>query len=74
MRSLIWVAIILVAVANGGDGNAQGAGSFEGKWTTIVTCPPAEGAGSFTLLVDADVKAEFSAARKATRVSRVGTR
>jgi len=56
MRSLIWVAIILVAVANGGDGNAQGAGSFEGKWTTIVTCPPAEGAGSFALLVDADVK------------------
>ena len=45
MRSLIWVAIILVAVANGGDGNAQGAGSFEGKWTTIVTRPPAEGGG-----------------------------
>jgi hypothetical protein len=47
MRSLIWVAIILIAVANGGDGNAQSAGPFDGKWTTIVTCPLAEGAGSF---------------------------
>ena len=33
------------------------AGSFDGKWTTVVSCPAAEGAGSFTLLVDADVKA-----------------
>jgi TIR domain len=33
-----------------------GAGPFDGKWTTIVTCPPAAGAGAFTLLVVADVK------------------
>jgi hypothetical protein len=56
MRALIWTAIILVAVATWGGANAQSAGPYDGKWTTIVTCPPAEGAGSFTLLVDADVK------------------
>jgi hypothetical protein len=56
MRALIWTAIILVAVATMGDANAQSAAPFDGKWTTIVSCPPAEGAGSFTLLVDADVK------------------
>jgi class 3 adenylate cyclase len=33
------------------------AASFDGTWTTVVSCPAAEGAGSFTLLVDADVKA-----------------
>ena len=74
MRSLIWVAIILIAVANGGDGNAQSAGPFDGKWTTIVTCP---GGGSRELYLFWSMlmsKAEFSAARKATRVSRVGTR
>ncbi len=31
------------------------AGSFDGKWTTIVSCPAAQGAGAITLLVDADV-------------------
>jgi hypothetical protein len=56
MRALIWTFAILSAVATSGDGLAQGAGPFDGKWTTIVSCPQAEGAGSFTLLVDADVK------------------
>ena len=55
MRVLTWIAIILPAVVTSGAANAQSAGPFDGKWTTIVTCPPAEGAGSFTLLVDADV-------------------
>ncbi|MGB6565814.1 MAG: adenylate/guanylate cyclase domain-containing protein, partial [Xanthobacteraceae bacterium] len=36
---------------------AASAASFDGTWTTVVSCPAAEGAGSFTLLVDADVKA-----------------
>jgi len=55
MGALIWIAIISATVATSGEANAQSAGPFDGKWTTIVTCPPAEGAGSFTLLVDADV-------------------
>lgn len=56
MRAFVWIAIILATVATMGYASAQSAGPFDGKWTTIVTCPPAEGAGSFTLLVDADVK------------------
>jgi hypothetical protein len=56
MRALIWIAILQTTVAISGDAGAQSAGPFDGKWTTIVSCPPAEGAGSFTLLVDADVK------------------
>ncbi len=57
MRLLIWIVTVLAAVAITGDALAQSAGPFDGKWTTVVTCPAAEGAGSFTLLVDADVKA-----------------
>jgi hypothetical protein len=56
VRSLIWIVTILAAVATSGDALAQSAGPFEGKWTTVVSCRAAEGAGSFTLLVDADVK------------------
>lgn len=74
MRALVWVVATVSAVATSGAGFAQGAGPFDGKWTTIVSCPQAEGAGSFTLLVDAKVKAGFSAARKALRVSPGGTR
>ena len=29
---------------------------FDGKWTTVVSCRAAEGAGSFTILVEADVR------------------
>ena len=57
MRSLIWIATVPAAIAITGDALAQNAGPFDGKWTTVVSCPAAEGAGSFTLLVDADVKA-----------------
>jgi hypothetical protein len=56
MRSLIWIVTVLAAGAIFGDARAQSAGPFDGTWTTVVTCPAAEGAGSFTLLVDADVK------------------
>jgi hypothetical protein len=55
MRALLWIAIILACIATSCGSNAQSAGPFDGKWTAIVTCPPAEGAGNFTLLVDADV-------------------
>ena len=74
MRALIWIVTVLAAVAISGDALAQSAGPFDGKWTTVVSCTAAEGAGSFTLLVDADSKMEFLAARKARRVSRGGTR
>jgi hypothetical protein len=56
MRALVWVVATVSAVATSGAGFAQGAGPFDGKWTTIVSCPQAEGAGSFTLLVDPEVK------------------
>jgi hypothetical protein len=56
MRSLIWIVPVLAVVAISDDALAQSAGPFDGKWTTVVSCPAAEGAGSFTLLVDADVK------------------
>jgi hypothetical protein len=56
MRSLIWIVTVLTAIAISGDALAQSAGPFDGKWTTVVSCPAAEGAESFTLLVDADVK------------------
>ena len=56
MRALIWTLTVLAAVAISGDAFAQSAGPFDGKWTTVVSCPASEGAGSFTLLVDADVK------------------
>ena len=55
MRSLIWIVTVLATVAISGDTLAQSAGPFDGKWTTVVSCPAAEGAESFTLLVDADV-------------------
>ena len=74
MRALIWTVTVLAAVATSGDALAQSAGPFDGKWTTVVSCAASEGAGSFTLLVDADSKMEFLAARKARRVSRGGTR
>ena len=74
MRSLIWVAIILVAVANGGDGNAQGAGSFEESGQMIVTCPRRREPGALPFWSMLMSKAEFSAARKVTRVNRAGTR
>ena len=56
MRAAIWITTVAVAVAINGGVHAQGANPFDGKWTTVVTCPAAEGAGAFTLLVDADVK------------------
>ena len=56
MRSVILIVAVPAAVAISGDALAQSAGPFDGKWTTVVSCPPAEGAGSFTFLVDADVK------------------
>jgi len=56
MHSLICILTVLAAGAISGDAQAQSAGPFDGKWTTVVTCPAAEGAGSFTLLVDADIK------------------
>jgi hypothetical protein len=33
-----------------------GAGSFDGRWTTIVSCPAAGPAGAFSLVVDAEIK------------------
>ncbi len=57
MRLLIWIATALAAFAIAGNAVAQSANSFDGRWTTVVSCPAAEGAGSFTILVDADVKA-----------------
>jgi len=56
MHSSIWLVTVLAAAAMSGDTLAQSAGPFDGKWTTVVTCPAADGAGSFTLLVDAEVK------------------
>jgi len=56
MRSLFSTAAMIGAAAISGDALAQSAGPFDGKWTTVVSCPAAEGAGSFTLLVDADIK------------------
>jgi mutator family transposase len=56
MRSLFWIMAATVVTAMSGDALAQSAGPFDGKWTTVVSCPAAEGAGSFTLLVDADIK------------------
>lgn len=56
MRSLFWIMAVTVVTAISGDALAQSAGPFDGKWTTVVSCSAAEGAGSFTLLVDADIK------------------
>ncbi len=56
MRAVIWTVTVLAAVSISGKALAQSASPFDGKWTTVVSCPAAEGAGSFTLLVDADVK------------------
>ena len=56
IRSLFWIMAATVVTAMSGDALAQSAGPFDGKWTTVVSCPAAEGAGSFTLLVDADIK------------------
>lgn len=57
MRPTVGVIAVLVAgVVSSGGVRAQNAGAFDGKWTTVVSCPAAEGAGSFTILVDADVK------------------
>ena len=57
-------AMAVCAVAMSGPALAQTAESFDGKWTTVVTCPAAEGAGSFTILVDADIKdGAFSGAK-----------
>jgi hypothetical protein len=56
MRSVILMVTILAGIAISSETSAQSAGPFDGRWTTVVTCPPAEGAGAFTLLVDADVK------------------
>jgi hypothetical protein len=55
VRSLIGIVTVLIAAATSGEAVAQSAGPFDGKWTTVVSCPAAEGAGSFTVLVDADV-------------------
>ncbi len=56
IQSLFWIMAATVVTAMSGDALAQSAGPFDGKWTTVVSCPAAEGAGSFTLLVDADIK------------------
>ena len=55
---------MLAAVAISGDALAQSGGPYDGEWTTVVSCPAAEGAGSFTLLVDADVKAGVFSSEK----------
>lgn len=57
MRSLIWIVTGVLTIAIRGHAVAQSAGPFDGMWTTVVSCPAAEGAGSFTLLVDAHVVA-----------------
>jgi len=67
MRALIWIAILQTTVAMSGEANAQSAGPFDGKWTTIVSCPAAEGAGAFTLLADADVKGGVFGGEKGER-------
>jgi hypothetical protein len=67
VRSLIWIVTILAAVAISGGALAQSAGPFDGKWTTVVSCPAAEGAGSFTLLVDADVRGGVFSGERRTR-------
>jgi hypothetical protein len=65
MRAFIWiVAALSAAIAICSNAIAQNAGPFDGRWTTIVSCPAAEGAGSFTLLVDADVKGGVFAGEK----------
>ena len=56
MRSVILIVAVPAAVAISGDALAQSAGRFDGTWTTLVACPKAGPAGSFTFLVDADVK------------------
>jgi hypothetical protein len=56
MRSLISIVTVLAAVTISGAALTESAGPFDGRWNTVVSCPAAEGAGSFTLLVDADVK------------------
>jgi hypothetical protein len=55
-RRLTVHIVAVCSIAIGGPALAQNSGSFDGHWTTVVTCPAAEGAGSFTILVDADVK------------------
>jgi hypothetical protein len=54
MLSLFWIATVVAAVTINGDAFAQSAGTFDGMTTQL--CPAAEGTGSFTLLVDAEVK------------------
>jgi hypothetical protein len=56
MLSFISIVTVMAAVTIKDDAFAQGAGTFDGNWTTVVSCPAAEGAGSFTLLVDAEIK------------------
>ena|ERR1019366_4987973 len=67
MRALIRTVAMLSAVAISAAGLAQGVEPFDGKWTTIVSCPQAEGAGSFTLLVDADVRGGVFSGEKGTK-------
>jgi hypothetical protein len=57
VHSLVWIMTVPSAIALIGDALAQSPGPFDGRWTTVVSCPAAEGAGSFTLLVDADLNA-----------------
>ena len=67
MRALIRTVAMLSAIAISAAGLAQGVEPFDGKWTTIVSCPQAEGAGSFTLLVDADVRGGVFSGEKGTK-------
>ena len=55
MHCLICVMGICCVTING-SALAQSASSFDGKWTTVVSCTAAQGAESFTILVDAEVK------------------
>jgi hypothetical protein len=56
MRALTCIVTGLAAAAISGAALAQSADRFDGKWTTVVTCSAAQGAGGFTILVDADIK------------------
>jgi hypothetical protein len=56
MCSLICVMGISCSLPINGSALAQSAGSFDGRWTTVVSCTAAHGAESFTILVDAEVK------------------
>ena len=64
MRALTRFITILTAAAISGVGFAEELNRFDGKWTTVVSCPAAQGAESFTILVDAEIKSGVFSGQK----------